>query len=162
MIVRNLRWGNDFGPAEYTYIAELMVTADDKRNYFITCSNFCEFRNVEISEVSLFDLEMEIYDSELDFDYELEKLKKLPIESYDSEINYTMEGADSTNTTANGFERYYDKSMFTSRFAPAIRLGLIALDKALTMENPTSESAAAFIKEYIGEDISSIEFPVTE
>ena len=161
MIVRNMRWGYDgggmaCGPVEGTYIAELMVTAEDRHNYFITCSQLCEFCKVEISEVSLFDLEMELMGRDVDFDYELEKIQKLPIETYESEVNYTFD--DSGKISVGGFERYDDQSMFTSRFAQGIRLGLMALDVYCSAETEDNAPTAPFIGKYIGKDINGIEF----
>ena len=147
MIVRSMRWGYDgggmaCGPVEGTYIVELMVTAEDKRNYFVVCSILCEFIRVEISEVSLFDLEIEMNHSNVDFDYELEKVQKLPLETYDTELQE---------------DSYSDQTMFSSLFAPAIRLALAALKVYCSSDTADDEPAENFIGEFIGKDISSTE-----
>ena len=163
MIVRNMHWGYTgdgvaCGPVEGSYLVELMVTAEDKHNYFVTCSRFTNDYRVDVTESSTFDLQMELMDWEVDGNYEIDKIDKLCLETYDGEKqNYDSEDEDYAGFTS-GFQLFEAQEMFDSRFAQAIRLVLLAMEECGNLEEPDDDDAYEFIEKYVGEDISSVEF----
>ena len=163
MIVRNMHWGYTgdgvaCGPVEGSYVVELMVTAEDKRNYFVTCSRFTDDYRVDVTESSTFDLQMEMMDWGVDSLYEIEKLNKLCLETYDGgKQDYDSEDEDCADFTS-GFQLFEAQEMFDSRFAQAIRLVLLAMEECGCLEEPTDDEAYEFIEKYVGEDIRDVVF----
>ena len=175
MIVRNMRWGYTgdgvaCGPVEGSYVVELMVTAEDKHNYFVTCSRFTNDYRVDVTEASTFDLQMEMMDWEVDSNYEIDKLNKLCLETYDGEkenygpevgiwdMDEGEEDEEEEEDITSGFQLFEAQEMFASRFAQAIRLVLLAMEECGSMEEPTDADAREFIEKYVGEDISGVVF----
>lgn len=167
MIVRNMRWGYTgdgvaCGPVEGSYVVELMVTGEDRHNYFVTCSRFTNDYRVDVTEVSVFDLLMELMDWEVDGKYEIGKIDKLCLETYDGEKEdygpevgvWDMDEGEEDEEEegeeiTSGFQLFEAQEMFDSRFAQSIRLVLLAMEECGAMEEPTDEDAHEFIEKYV-------------
>ena len=136
MEVKNMRWGYDggglaCGPAEGTYNVEIMVTGDDHHNYFIIDGKFCEEHKIYISEIPLFDLVMSLANSEVDFDYELNKIESHSLENYDFE------------------DGEIPKEIKDSKFAKLINILINITNEYVNGTIPKDVSAKEYISNYI-------------
>lgn len=80
MVLRNVRYGYEdggmaCGPVPGTSNVELMVTNDEGKSSFILLSKYCMYETVFISDLSLFDIVMNMKRYDIDFDNELEKIE---------------------------------------------------------------------------------------
>ena len=105
IILRNVRYGYEnggmaCGPAPGTSNVELMVTNDEGKSSFILLSKYCMYETVLISDLSLFDIVMNMKRSDIDFDNELEKVE--------SNAKYELEYEYDSNTD----EIIIDKEMY--------------------------------------------------
>lgn len=80
LVLRNVRYGYEdgrmaCGPVPGTSNVELMVTNDEGKSSFILLSKYCMYETVFISDLSLFDIVMNMKRYDIDFDNELEKVE---------------------------------------------------------------------------------------
>lgn len=80
LVLRNVRYGYEdgrmaCGPVPGTSNVELMVTNDEGKSSFILLSKYFMYETVFISDLSLFDIVMNMKRYDIDFDNELEKVE---------------------------------------------------------------------------------------
>lgn len=80
MVLRNARYGCEdggmaCGPVPGTSNVELMITNDEGKSSFILLSKYCMYETVFVSDLSLFDIVMNMKRYDIDFDNELEKVE---------------------------------------------------------------------------------------
>ena len=80
------------------FITELMVTNDEGKSSFILLSKYCMYETVFISDLSLFDVVMNMKRYDIDFDNELEKVE--------SNAKYELEYDPKTDETIMTKEMY--------------------------------------------------------
>lgn len=103
MVLRNVRYGYEnggiaCGPVPGTSNVELMVTNDEGKSSFILLSKYCMYESVFISDLSLFDVVMNMKRYDIDFDNELEKVE--------SNSRYDLEYDSNTDETIMTKEMY--------------------------------------------------------
>lgn len=103
MVLRNARYGHEdggmaCGPVPGTSNVELMVTNDEGKSSFILLSKYCMYETVFISDLSLFDVVMNMKRYDIDFDNELEKVE--------SNSRYELEYDSKTDETIMTKEMY--------------------------------------------------------
>lgn len=145
--VKTLRYGYDgggfgCGPIEVQYVTEAMFQKENGTTYFVSVTRLMEFVKVYVSEVSLYDIEMNIMNMDVDMDTEDEKLNKYSSEMYDCSI-YEL---DDVNESANLKE---------------IMFVLKANDYACSTDEDELMSAEDYIAEFedVNIDELEIEFP---
>ena len=121
MVLRNVRYGYEdvgmaCGPVPGTSNVELMVTNDEGKSSFILLSKYCMYETVFISDLSLFDIVMNMKHYDIDFDNELEKVES----NSRYELEYEYEYDPKTNETIITKEMYEG---IPSEYHPAIRFG---------------------------------------
>lgn len=103
MVLRNVRYGYEdggiaCGPVPGTSNVELMVINDEGKSSFILLSKYCMYESVFISDLSLFDVVMNMKRYDIDFDNELEKVE--------SNSRYDLEYDSNTDETIMTKEMY--------------------------------------------------------
>lgn len=103
MVLRNARYGHEdggmaCGPVPGTSNVELMVTNDEGKSSFILLLKYCMYETVFISDLSLFDVVMNMKRYDIDFDNELEKVE--------SNSRYELEYDSKTDETIMTKEMY--------------------------------------------------------
>lgn len=147
-IVKTLRYGYDrdgigCGPIEGQYVTEAMFQRKNGTTYFISVTRFMEFIKVYVSEVSLYDIEMNITNINVNMDAENEKLKKYSSEMYDCSI-------------------YELDDIKKSRNFNEIILVLKANDYVCVTSEDELMSAEDYISKYEDTDIDQIEIEFLE
>lgn len=122
MVLRNARYGCEdggmaCGPVPGTSNVELMVTNDEGKSSFILFSKYCMYETVFISDLSLFDIVMNMKRYDIDFNNELEKVES----NSRYELEYEYEYDPKTNETIITKEMYEG---IPSEYHPAIRFGI--------------------------------------
>lgn len=121
MVLRNVRYGYEdggiaCGPVLGTSNVELMVTNDEGKSSFILLSKYCMYETVFISDLSLFDIVMNMKRYDIDFDNELEKVES----NSRYELEYEYEYDPKTDETIMTKEMYEG---IPSEYHSAIRFG---------------------------------------
>lgn len=156
MFVLGLRWGTDgggfaCGPIGEDIEIELLVT-DKERLYFIYASQFCEFKQVRVSNMSLIDLTLNRAN---DFDYIMSLMDSHSIEQHDWEDFYIDEDEENQYDPD---KIYLPDDLKQSKYCNEITLACIALDKALHIDDYKQEEANLFIEPYTDKDLDEYEF----
>lgn len=117
MVLRNARYGCEdggmaCGPVPGTSNVELMITNDEGKSSFILLSKYCMYETVFVSDLSLFDIVMNMKRYDIDFDNELEKVE--------SNSRYELEYDPKTDETIMTKEMYEG---IPSEYHSAIRFG---------------------------------------
>lgn len=107
MVLRNARYGYEDGGMACGLVpgtsnVELMVTNDEGKSSFILFSKYCMYETVFISDLSLFDVVMNMKRYDIDFDNELEKVES----NSRYELEYEYEYDPKTDETIMTKEMY--------------------------------------------------------
>lgn len=121
MVLRNVRYGYEdggmaCGPVPGTSNVELIVTNDEGKSSFILLSKYCMYETVFVSDLSLFDIVMNMNNYEVDLDNELEKVES----NSRYELEYEYEYDPKTDETIMTKEMYEG---IPSEYHSAIRFG---------------------------------------
>ncbi|MDO4478391.1 MAG: hypothetical protein Q4B73_05080 [Lachnospiraceae bacterium] len=144
MFVKNLRWGKDGDPADNT-ITEIMVTDKEGANFFVLVSRAFEEDDIRISSMPMFDIAVTMTNGyNVAFDHELRKLDTMTEEHYSFELNDVPEN-----------------ELNHSKFGKVIRLARAAMDACENMSAPDYESAQAFIRPFIDQNVNKMPLPET-
>ena len=146
MLVRGMRWGYEgddcaCGMGEGSTFAEIMVTDEKGRNWFVLVSKILEFERFYIAPVPLFDLEMHLFDYEVTYDYESAKIKEALTEEYACR------------------EGVMPEAVLSSRFYGTVKLGRLAVRECEKLGEPDETGARAFISAYLGLSPDAEEIP---
>lgn len=149
MIIRNMRWGYDgggvaCGPVEGNTLVEVAAMDKEGHMIFVLDSKFQEFEHVYVSETPLFDLFMYMNRYKADWEYEYSKVQEATV--YDCEFTI---GEDDDNNIPNEY----------SKLIQLARLGMKEYYENYNSVEATEDSAMDFAKDYIDEDIDTIELP---
>ena len=110
MVLRNARYGYEdggmaCGPVPGTSNVELMVTNDEGKSSFILLSKYCMYETVFISDLSLFDIVMNMKRYDIDFDNELEKIESNSRYELEYEYEYDPK-TDETSVKQKSIKTY--------------------------------------------------------
>lgn len=151
MKILGMRWGYDgggiaCGPVEGNTIVEISVTNEDRHNFFVVVSRMSEFERVFVSPIPLFDLLMSSNHYDVDSEAEFEKVTDNALEDYSYELPEMPE------------------EMNKSEFAKVIHLARLAMEQYYGSDDAASvyETAQAFIKDYIDNDLDEMDLPDIE
>ncbi|MBR5805085.1 MAG: hypothetical protein IKY03_03000 [Clostridia bacterium] len=146
MLVRGMRWGYEGddcagGIGEGSTFAEIMVTDEKGRNWFVLVSKILEFERFYVAPVPLFDLEMHLFDYEVNYDYESAKIREALTEEYACR------------------EGVMPEAVRSSPFYSVIRLGRLAVRECEKLGEPDETGARTFISAYLGLSPDAEEIP---
>ena len=146
MLIRGMRWGYEgddcaCGMGEGSTIAEIMVTDRQGWNWFVLVSKILEFERFYVAPVPLFDLEMHLFDYEVNYDHESAKIKEALTEEYSCR------------------EGVMPGEVLSSPFYAAVKIGRLAVRECEKLGEPDEAGARAFLSAYIDLDPKSSDIP---
>lgn len=139
MKIMNMRWGCDSLPVSDTIIAEVMAHDENGNIVFVLVSRLMEFEYTMVSAWPMFDISMNLINSEINKDGEWKKLTDNAIAHYDYEIAELPE------------------ELYSNPYANVIRLARLATYEACLCEDIDSTSINDMFDDYLDKDINSFE-----
>lgn len=148
MIIKQLRQGytgdkhTSHGPMEGSTELEIMATDERGENFYFLVSVQNGFVNEYLSTQPIYDISSHLFDSDVDFDLELDKL----------------------NSIAKLTESYMipevvpDISNYDDKYVNLVHLARLAMMECY-YKSSSYESGQNFIREYLGKDIDSVDLP---
>ena len=141
MKIMNMRWGCDSCPASDTFIADVMAHDDEGNLVFVLVSQFMEYEYTMVSSLPMFDISMNLLNSEINTDKAWKMLKDHAIEHYDYELSNLPE------------------ELYSTPYANVIRLARFVAHEACTCGDLDTTDVNKVFEKYIDEDISEMEIP---